>query len=951
MKRATKISFFIFISTAALVISPVFGKMNNQEYLFKTSYDLFISKKFDMAIKSFSEYIVDYPKANNISSAYYLLGESYYGDQKYNEAIETFKKLLEAKEQSELFIRKINFSLAYAYLSSNQIENALDEFAHIVSIYPNTPEGLLSQIKIGDCFYDQEKFQQAAEVYGKFYSKIIQNQSLPLSAPEIGNRLAAALFKNGNFDESLKIYNDIIVKHPDWKDIASIKINQAIVNFYAKNIEKARNILMEIINPDFSSNPNNIAEAYYWLGRIAYEEKKYSEAVSNLYKALSYFPSYKNDLTYNTNFALAKIYSKMKKEALSEEILTSLINLPEERSIVPSAYFSLGEIYEYQGKDIKAINSYYKIIETVSSITSSDIKKIWEEWFFRSIERYESLTRKSHEENYYVSSLYVIAEFYFKAGYYHEAENIYTKITEDFHENAFVLEAWLKLSNLYMLQNKRDKIQTIYSNIVKNYPHIDYIDKIKISIAKSYYNTGNYDSAKLTGEEGLRLAKEDDIKAYAFYLIGKSYIKTEADLKALPYFQKINEQFPESNWAQIALYEIGWIQIRLKNYTFALEVFKQIQENYPYFKPENISINIADLYYKTADYRMAVEQYIILIEKSLNYKIRNHAIYWGGWSYIGNKDYKSAIEMFKLYIYNNPLSSNNILLYLISAECLRSEKKFIDASEIYVKIINNTTKSAYESSARSGFEKSFIQDNKINLPLKEIQLNKYEDTWSNEKLTEAIKYKYIPDEFPFNFTESFFLKFRAPNITHISYESSKIFTEGDEFTFTLRGTPDRKAFFELENYQKNIPMDELSPGVYRGTYKIKKQNSLKEIKISTYLNSYDNLKTYLNLDKKIIINSPEYFDLKATQDIEQIVYEEEALPDNLTQAEMDIKIYLLPDGTIEYTELSKGTGNNDLDKITLDKIKNKKYPPINSGSSDQSLRIFNLHVIYKLKIK
>ncbi|MBI5207162.1 MAG: tetratricopeptide repeat protein, partial [Candidatus Firestonebacteria bacterium] len=226
--------------------------MENKEIIFRTGYDNFLSKRYDAAIEQFSKYINKFPKDKNIISVYYLFGESYYGKGEYEKAINIFHTILNNYQPTEILIRKTNFSLAYAYISNNQIEKAMDEFAHIVSNYPFTTEGLLSQLKLGDCFYDKQEFEKASEVYNKVYNKVIENKAITSSLPDIGNRLAASLFRLGEFNKSIKIYEEIISKFPEHEKISSIKINLAIINLYIRNFNKSREILFEITNPRFA---------------------------------------------------------------------------------------------------------------------------------------------------------------------------------------------------------------------------------------------------------------------------------------------------------------------------------------------------------------------------------------------------------------------------------------------------------------------------------------------------------------------------------------------------------------------------------------------------------------------------------------------------------------------------------------------------------------------------
>ncbi|MBI5418300.1 tetratricopeptide repeat protein [Candidatus Poribacteria bacterium] len=954
MKRVALVSI-LYILMAAFN-SHLYGKISNlpnRTSLFKNGYDFFLNKKYDLAIKTFTQYINEFPNDNNIVLSYYYLGESYYNKQEYEKAIKIYKKTINDFQLSETLIRKISFSLAYAYIGLNDLDKAIDEFAHITSNYPFTSEGLLSQLKIGDCFYDKSDYDQAADVYNKVYNKIIQNKETSSSGPEIGNRLGSALFKTKKFDESIKTYEDIISRYPEWKNISSIKINLSIVYFYTRNISKARSILKEITNLA-ATQIKDSAEAYYWLGYIAYTEKSYEEALINFEKTLSFFPKHRNDLTYNTNLAIACVYNKLKKGTAAEEILNSLITLPVERNVVPAAYYTLGTIYENQGKTIKAINTYSKVLETASNTNSIEERRAWEKWYQISMDQYQSLIKKSQEEEYLASSLFIIAESYYKMQYYNQAEYIYIDITKKFPNNAFELEAWLKLSYIYKIQNKKDKIDEICSYVKYNYPQqIEYLNKIKISLAEVYFNNNSYDSSSNICKQILDTAKKnDDSKANAYYIRGKIFLKQGYNDKASNYFLEIAKSFPSSNWAQRSLYELAWICINKNDYNSAINFFAKLQEDFSYFKTEYIAMHLADLYYATKQYRFAIEQYIFLLERPSFSSARDHCLFWLAWSYIGEKDYENAKNIFYLFLDSNPTAKFKPFIYLTIADCLRYPGNFSEASYLYIKIIKNYPETNYAKTARENFEKAFEQNNAISIDLNPIKIEGYEDTWTKQKTISSYSVDYISESFPFDSMEWFLLKFRNPEITYLSCDKDGILKKDDELTVTLRGSAGIKAFFDIGSFKKNIPMEELSSGVYRGSYKIKLEDSVNEAGIISYLSNYDNLKTYQEFTSKISIKKIAQSNIYAPIDMGVQIIEIDKMPENLIRPATDLKIFVLPTGDIEYIDITKTSGDKILDQIGINKIiETEKYNPVNSKSPDTSLRIYNIRVVFVLKQK
>lgn len=66
----------------------------------------------------------------------------------------------------------------------------------------------------------------------------------------------------------------------------------------------------------------------------------------------------------------------------------------------------------------------------------------------------------------------------------------------------------------------------------------------------------------------------------------------------------------------------------------------------------------------------------------------------------------------------------------------------------------------------------------------------------------------------------------AELITSIDHNAAgKELGEYEDLTVELKGQPQGKASFEIEDYRYDIPMEEVSPGVYRGTYRVQPKDS------------------------------------------------------------------------------------------------------------------------------
>lgn len=97
-------------------------------------------------------------------------------------------------------------------------------------------------------------------------------------------------------------------------------------------------------------------------------------------------------------------------------------------------------------------------------------------------------------------------------------------------------------------------------------------------------------------------------------------------------------------------------------------------------------------------------------------------------------------------------------------------------------------------------------------------------------------YGKTTDGTEFSIEWNFFIKMSS-SINSVSHNAKGALTEGDILEVHLIGDPYQKAYFDIGNWKKNIPMNESfkSPGTYIGTYTVQKEDYVAGAPIVAYL--------------------------------------------------------------------------------------------------------------------
>ncbi len=118
----------------------------SSEKLYQSAYMDYTKGNFDLAIMGFRQYLEKYPAGVLADSSQYLIGECFFSQNKYDQAIEEFKKVILAFAQSnKLPSAKLKMALALELLDKK--EEALQGLDEVMAQYPDSPEAKIANDK------------------------------------------------------------------------------------------------------------------------------------------------------------------------------------------------------------------------------------------------------------------------------------------------------------------------------------------------------------------------------------------------------------------------------------------------------------------------------------------------------------------------------------------------------------------------------------------------------------------------------------------------------------------------------------------------------------------------------------------------------------------------------------------------------------------------------------
>ncbi|MDP2937985.1 MAG: tetratricopeptide repeat protein, partial [Candidatus Omnitrophota bacterium] len=209
--------------------------------------------ELSLARRYFSSLIQDFPKNNLIPDAYYALGSTYAEENKNEEAIDNFKKVIELGKSD--LAGTASIAIADIYTKQDKIDLSLGIYKDVVSEYPNLAS--LIYPKIADLYRKISNYGEAINFYRKSLNIVPAREMV-----DIQFKIAEALQSEGSYPEAIEEYLKVTYLYSENNDLA-VKALLRVAAIYEdkENFKEATNIYKRI-------NSMNVQEAKYAQERI-----------------------------------------------------------------------------------------------------------------------------------------------------------------------------------------------------------------------------------------------------------------------------------------------------------------------------------------------------------------------------------------------------------------------------------------------------------------------------------------------------------------------------------------------------------------------------------------------------------------------------------------------------------------------------------------------------------
>jgi TolA-binding protein len=173
-------------------------------------------------------------------------------------------------------------------------------------------------------------------------------------------------------------------------------------------------------------------------------------------------------------------------------------------------------------------------------------------------------------------------------------------------------------------------------------------DKALYEQGRYRYLKGAYEDAIASFQKLIQEYPQSEWIGSSHYWMGEAKYHQEKDDEAFLYFRKVVEKYPESEFYAHALYSCGWIRLKQVTYEEGHQFFHQVYEKTPHHPIAESSLFWSGYcLYQLGRYSETLQEMDLLLQKYPSGKWRPEAEYLIGVSYFRLKKFKEAADQLK----------------------------------------------------------------------------------------------------------------------------------------------------------------------------------------------------------------------------------------------------------------------------------------------------------------
>ena len=290
----------------------------------------------------------------------------------------------------------------------------------------------------------------------------------------------------------------------------------------------------------------------------------------------------KNKRLSDAKLRLADSYFGSKNYAAASKVYQELFSVDAKLSTDPYARYQYAQALYKSGKTDEAINEFKSIQEKFPTSEYAEVSLYTIGWIYfqkkeysQSIAQYNNVIEKYPKTKLEPIIYYSIGDAQFNMEKYDPAIENYEKVISQFPSSQYVFDAVTGIQYSYVAKGNPEKAVYFLDEFVSKNPTLSYADQLMFKKGEIYYSMRQYDKAKTEYNSFTLAYPNSPLVADGYYWIGKSAQNLGQSEEAILSFEKVFNNYKNSELASASVLEMGLIYRSSKNYDAAINIYNR----------------------------------------------------------------------------------------------------------------------------------------------------------------------------------------------------------------------------------------------------------------------------------------------------------------------------------------------------------------------------------------
>lgn len=580
------------------------------------------------------------------------LGESYFQQGRYREAITSLRNVLPNLDDKEQESKAV-LLIAESYNYLNELDEASTWYLRFVNQNKGNPHERLAHYGLGWVYHKQQIYHWAAQSFGRAITEDDELTRKAMYYKAVNEKLS------GRYDLALGTFQEFGRRYQDGPWIEEAYHEWAILNYEIGDYVSALEILLDLIRS--GTRLKNAGEVYTLLGEAYFANNEFGRAIDAFEVAeqiTDVDPAVKRQARFQRGWVLfqnhafetarpifqqvydedpngrlaaealfwtADSYYNMEEYGRSSELFTRFLSRFPNHELAGAAQYSLGWSYFRMAQFDRAVEPLRKFLEEYKAppiaLFPYDV-----DTRLRLGDSYYALRQYREAIRYYEQAisfdpggdyaLFQVANSYYRDDQTYEAVQAFRRLLRQFPESRLREQSLYNIGYIYFLAGNFSQAITEFEQVIRQYRGSNWAARAQYNIGDAHYNAGEYQEAIAAYQKVLDGYPRSPLIIEAVNGIQYAMLAAGMDDQSSDILESFLRENPQAGTADRLRFRQAEFLLRTADYTGAVEAFRDYIRvtNSRQLLPE-AWYNLADAYRQLNNIEGAVQSYETLINE------------------------------------------------------------------------------------------------------------------------------------------------------------------------------------------------------------------------------------------------------------------------------------------------------------------------------------------------